>query len=102
MVDEADSGSWSPDPVAPAPCFSPTTRRSGADDGAATESDVDVTDLTGDPTGPPGSPTRTTAAITTTKCLIDYNVDWHGVEGAADPYLAAVELLHVARQSVDT
>ena len=29
-------------------------------------------------------------------------MDWDGVEGAADPCLAAVELLHVAQQSVDT
>ena len=48
------------------------------------------------------SPKRTTAAITTAKCSIDYNVDWDGVEGAADPFLAAVERLHIARQSVDT
>ena len=105
MVEEADSSSWSPDPAAPAPCFSLTTRRSGADDGEAADSDDDVTDLTGIPTGPaPDSPKRMTAAITTAKCLIDYNVDWDwdGAEGAADPCLAAVELLHVARQSVDT
>ena len=103
MVEEADSGSWSPDPTAPAPCFSPTTRRAGADDGAAADSDDDVTDLTGDPTGPaPDSPKRTTAAITSAKCLIDYNVDWDCAEGAADPCLAAVELLHVARQSIET
>ena len=55
-----------------------------------------------DPTSPVSdSPTRTTAAIKTAKCLIDY-VDWDGVEGAADPCLAVVELLHVARQSADT
>ena len=29
-------------------------------------------------------------------------MDWNGAEGAADPCLAAVELLHVARRSVDT
>ena len=29
-------------------------------------------------------------------------MDWDSVEGAADPCLAAVELLYVARQSVDT
>ena len=64
--------------------------------GAAADSDDDVTDLTGDPTGPASdSPKRTTAAITTAKCLIGNNVDW-------DPFLAAVELLHVARQSVGT
>ena len=27
MVDEADSGSWSPDPTAPASCFDPTSYR---------------------------------------------------------------------------
>jgi hypothetical protein len=71
--------------------------------GAAADSDDDVTDLTGDPTGPASdSPKRTTAAITTAKCLIDYNLDWDGLEGAAGPCLAAVALLHVARQSVDT
>ena len=103
MVEEADSGSWSPDPAAPAPCFSPTTRRSGADGGAAADSDDDVTDLTSDPPGPaPDSPTRTTAIITTAKCLIGYNVDWDGVGGAAGPCLAAVGLQHVARQSVGT
>ena len=53
MVEEADSGSWSPDPAAPAPCFSPTSRRTGADDdGAAADFDDDATDLTGGPTGP--------------------------------------------------
>ena len=75
MVEKADSGSWSPDPAAPVPCFSPTTRRSGADDGAATDSDDDITDLAGDPTGPLDPPTRTTVAIITAKCLIDFNVD---------------------------
>ena len=73
MVEEADSGSWSPDPAAPAPCFSPTLRRTGADDGAATVSDDDATDLTGDvlpdPAGPVSdSPKRTTTAIKTAKC----------------------------------
>ena len=29
-------------------------------------------------------------------------MDWVGAEGAADPCLAAAELLHVARRSVDT
>ena len=52
IVEEADSGSWSPDPAAPAPCFSPTSRRTGADDDAAADSDDDATDLIGDPTGP--------------------------------------------------
>ena len=79
--------------LAPAPCFSPTTRQSGAGAGAATDSDDDAADLTSDPTGPPDSPARTTAAITTAKCSIDYNVDWDCTEGAADPCLAAVALL---------
>ena len=92
MVKDADSGCWSPDPAAPAPCFSPITRRSGGDGGAATDSDDDVTDLTSDPTGPPDSPTRTTAAIPTAKCLTDYDVDLNGAEGAADPCFVAVEL----------
>ena len=85
MIEEADPGSWYPDPAAPAPCFSPTSRRTGADDGAATDSDDEVTDLTSDvfsdPTGPiSDSPTRTTAAIKTAKCLIDYlGITWIGV-----------------------
>ena len=96
MVEEADSGSWSPDPAAPVPYFSPTSRRTGADDGAAADSDDDATGLTGDPGGLASDPPkRTTAAITTSKCLIDYNVDWDGAEGAAGPCLAAVKLLHV-------
>ena len=45
-------------------------------------------------------PTRRTAAIRTAKYLISYNTDWDGDEGAVGPCLAAVELLHVARQSV--
>ena len=102
MVEEADCGSWSPDPAAPALCFSLATGRPEAGGGAETDSDGDEIDLTGDPTEPPDSPTRTTATITTAKCPIDYNVDWDGVEGAAGPCLAAVGLLHVARRSVDT
>ena len=59
--------------------------------------------MVSDPTGSVSDPpTRRTAAIRTEKCLISYNLDWDGVEGAADPCLAAVELLHVARQSVGT
>ena len=46
-------------------------------------------------------PKRRTAAIRTAKGLIDYNVNWDGVEGAADHCLVAMELLHLARQSVD-
>ena len=102
MVEEADSGSWSPDPAVPPPCFGSSTRQSGAGGGAEADSDGDEIGLTGDPTEPPDSPTHTTATITTAKCPIDYNVDWGGVEGAADPCLAAVKLLHVARRSVGT
>ena len=107
MVEEADSGSWSPDPAAPAPCFRATSRQAGADDDTATESDDEATDLTSgvfsDPTGPISDPpTRRTAAIQTAKGPIDYNVDWGGVEGAAGPCLAAVQLLHIARKSVGT
>ena len=108
MAEEADSGSWSPDPTAPAPCFRPTSCQTGADGDAATDSDDEVTDVaSGVFSDPAGSvldpPTRRTAAIRTGKCLISYNVDWDGVEGcAADPCLAAVGLLHVARQSVGT
>ena len=29
-------------------------------------------------------------------------MDWDGVEGVADPFLAAVGILHIARQSVGT
>ena len=69
-----------------------TSRRTGADDGAAPDSDDDATDLTSDvlsdPTGPVSdSPKRTTAAIKTAKCSIDYNVDWDGAEGSAGPCL---------------
>ena len=102
MIEEADSGCWSLDPAAPPLCFSPTTRQSGAGGGAEADSDGDEIDLTGDPTELPDSPTRTTATITTAKCPIDYNVDWDGVDGSADPCLAAVKLLHVARRSVGT
>ena len=107
VVEEADSGSWSPDPAAPAPCFRATSRQAGADDDTATESDDEATDLTSgvfsDPTGPISDPpTRRTAAIQTAKGPIDYNVDWGGVEGAAGPCLAAVQLLHIARKSVGT
>ena len=56
MVEEADSGSWSPDPTAPAPRFRVTSRQAGADDDTATDSDDEVTDLASDvisdPTGP--------------------------------------------------
>ena len=102
MVEEADSGSCPPGPAAPPPCFSPTTRQSGAGGGAETDSDGNEIDLTGDPTESPDSPTRTTAIITTAKFPIGYHVDWDGVEGAADPCLATVKLLPVARRSADT
>ena len=93
--------------IPPAPCFRPTSRQTGADDDTATDSDDEITDLASgmisDPTGSVSDPpTRRTAATRAAKCLIGYNVHWGGVEGAADPCLAAVELLHVARQSVDT
>ena len=82
-------------------------RQAGADDDTATDSDDEVTDLTSgvfsDPTGPTSdSPKRRTAAIRTAKGLTDYNVDLDGGEGSVDPCLAAVELLHIARQSVGT
>ena len=107
MVEEADSSSWSPDPAAPAPCFRATSRQTGAGDDTATDSDDEITDLASgvfsDPTGPNSDPpTRRTAAIRTAKGSINYNADWDGAEGSADPCLAAVELLHIARQSVDT
>ena len=102
MVEEAQSGSWFPDPAAPPPCFGSSTRQSGAGGGAETDSDGDEVDSVGDPAEPPDSPTRTMATITTAKRPVEYHVDWDGAEGAADPYLAAVKLLHVARQSVDT
>ena len=103
MVEEADSGSWSPDPAAPPPCFGSSTRQSGgAGGGAEADSDGDEVGSVGDPAEPPDSPTRTTATITTAKRPVEYHVDWDGVEGAADSCLAAVKLLHVTRRSVDT
>ena len=41
MVEEADSGSWFPDPAAPPPCFGSSTCRSGAGGGGETDSDGD-------------------------------------------------------------
>ena len=72
MVEEAGSGSWSPDLTAPAPCFRATSRQAGADDDTAMDSDDEVTDLTSgvfsDPTGPISDPPkRRTAAIRTAK-----------------------------------
>ena len=43
-----------------------------------------------------------TAAIQTAKGSVSYDVDWDDAEAAADPCLAAVRLLNVARQAVDT
>ena len=76
MVEEADSGSWSPDPTAPAPCFRATSRQVGADDGTMTDSDGEVSGLTSgvlsDPIGLTSDPPRRrTAAIRTAKSLID-------------------------------
>ena len=60
MVEEADSGSWPPDPAAPPPCFSPATSRPGAGGGAKMRpTDGDEIDLTGNSTEPPDSPTDT-------------------------------------------
>ena len=108
MVEEADSaaGPRTPPPSAVLqPDHAPVVWGPD-DDGAAADSDDDVTDLTSDPNGPaPDSPKHTAAAIRTAKCLIDCNVHWDGAEvegAAADPCLAAVELHHVARQSADT
>ena len=39
MAEEADSGSWSLDPTAPAPCFRATSRQAAADYDTATDSD---------------------------------------------------------------
>ena len=102
MVEEADPGSWFPGPAAPPPCFGSSTRQSGAGSGAEADSGGDEIDSVGDPAEPPDSPTRTTATITTAKRPVEYHVDWDGVEGAADPCLAAVKVLHVARRSVVT
>ena len=44
MVEEADSGSWSLDPAARAPCFSPTTSQPGAGGSAEIDSDGDEID----------------------------------------------------------
>ena len=99
MVEEAESGSWFPDPAAPPPCFGSSACRSGAGGGGETDSDGDEVDPVDGLTEPPDSPTRTTATTTTAKRPIEYHVDWDGAEGAADPCLAAVKLLHVARGS---
>ena len=56
MVEEADSGSWFPDPAAPPPCFGSSTRQSEAGGGAETDSDGDEIDSVGSPTEPPDSP----------------------------------------------
>ena len=57
-------------------------------------------DPTSDPISDP--PTRKTAAIQTAKGSVSYDLDWDDVGAAADPCLAAVRLLHVARQMVGT
>ena len=70
--------------------------------------DDEITDLASgmfsDPTDPISDPpTRKTAAIRTAKGLVNYNADWDGAKGTADPScLAAMKLSHVARHSVDT
>ena len=46
MVEEADSGSWFPDPTAPAPYFGPTSRQTDGDDDTTTPSEDEITDLT--------------------------------------------------------
>ena len=101
-VEEAESDSWFPDPAASPPCFGSSACRSGAGGDGETDSDGDEVDLVGGLTEPPDSPTSTTATITTVERPVDYHVDWDGVESASDPCLAAVKLLQVARQSVDT
>ena len=65
MVEEADSGSWSPDPAAPPPCFGSSTGDRGG--GAGSDSDGDEVDSVGDSAELPDSPTRTTATITTAR-----------------------------------
>ena len=45
MVEEADSGSWFPDPIAPAPCVDPISYWPSEDGGAATAADDESTDL---------------------------------------------------------
>ena len=72
MVEEADSGSWSPDPTAPAPCFGPTSPQAGGDNDTATDSDDEITDLASggfsDPIDPVSDPpARRTAAMRTAK-----------------------------------
>ena len=101
MAEEVDSGSWLPDPTAPTPCFGPTSPQTGDDNDPATDSDDEITDLTSDVSSDPidpisDPPARRTAATRTAKGLINCNVDWNGVENAADPCLAAVRLLHIA------
>ena len=100
MVEEADSGSWLQDPAASPPCFGSSTRDRGG--GAGADSEDDEVESLDDPAETPDPPTRTTATITTARRQVEYHEDWDGVESAADPCLAAVKLLHVARRSVDT
>ena len=59
MVEEADSGSWSSDPTAPAPCFGPTSPQTGGSNDTATDSDDEITDLASgvsDPINPISGP----------------------------------------------
>ena len=78
MVKEADSGSWFPDPIAPKPCFGPTSYRSGGDGDAATACDDEIADLTSGmfsgPTDPISDPPKRKTAA-----------NWDGVKDAADP-----------------
>ena len=96
-------------PTPPPPRPASTRPRTGPGNGgdAATAANDDINDLASgifsDPTDPISDPpTRKTAAIRTAKGLVSYDVGWDGTEGAAGPCLAAVKLLHVAQQSVDT
>ena len=102
MIEEPGTGSWIPDPAAPPPCFRRTTRSTGPGGSDETDSEDDLTDLTGSLAEQPDASIRTTATVTTAKCMIDYDVDWDGVESSDDPCLAAVELLRIARATVDT
>ena len=40
--------------------------------------------------------------VHTAKGTASYDAGWDGFEAASDPYLAAVKLLHAARQTVGT
>ena len=75
---------------------------SDAGGAAATEADDDITDLTGDMVSDPASGPISNLPSQTAKGSVSYDVDWDGIEAAPDPCLAAVKLLHVARQMVGT